>query len=54
MEEMYRHVNFEYDLVSAEAKHHEKCISSFLLVNGKDDTDRQLNENIRIVMKTWS
>lgn len=44
-------VNFEYDLVSVEAKYHDKCFSNFLLVSGKGDAGRPLDENIRIAME---
>ncbi|KAG8320736.1 hypothetical protein J6590_061977 [Homalodisca vitripennis] len=43
-------VNFEYDLVSIEAKYHEKCFSNFLSLSGKGDVGRPLDENIRIAM----
>lgn len=44
-------VNFEYDLVSVEAKYHDKCFSNFLLVSGKGDAGRPSDENIRIAME---
>lgn len=44
-------MNFEYDLVSVEAKYHDKCFSNFLLVSGKGDAGRPLDENIRIAME---
>ncbi|KAL4706763.1 hypothetical protein ACJJTC_018144 [Scirpophaga incertulas] len=44
-------VNFEYDLVSVEAKYHDKCFSNFLLVSGKGDAGCPLDENIRIAME---
>lgn len=43
-------VNFQYDLVSVEAKYHDKCFSNFLLLSGKGDVGRPLDENIRIAM----
>lgn len=46
-------VNFEYDLVSVEAKYHDKCFSSFLLVSGKSDAGRPMDANIRIAMENF-
>ncbi|KAK0071874.1 hypothetical protein PV326_000716, partial [Microctonus aethiopoides] len=44
-------INFEYDLVSVEAKYHGTCFSNFLLVRGKGDAGRPLDENIKIAME---
>ncbi|KAK0078035.1 hypothetical protein PV326_009641 [Microctonus aethiopoides] len=45
-------INFEYDLVSVEAKYHGECFSNFVLVSGKGDAGRPLDENIEIAMTT--
>ncbi|KAK0160201.1 hypothetical protein PV328_007629 [Microctonus aethiopoides] len=44
-------INFEYDLVSVEAKYHGKCFSNFILVTGKGDAGRPFDENIKIAME---
>lgn len=45
------HINFKYDLASDEAMYHGKCFSNFILVSGKGDAGRPLDENIEIVME---